>query len=182
MSYIYLGEYVPPFMFNTRDIKRFLATKGINWTGMINNFKTANKNDFVDPRDFNILVCKNKFGEYYFKRSHITTEIFELTQYKSDKEGWIGKVSNEYLDLSKEWRAFLLQQYGDEYYAYLESSLRREFACCHEEHRTRLISIMLEAEEETRKARKEYDERRTYLESIEKELEEYDNQTTQSQQ
>ena len=180
MSYvIYLDGYVPPFKFNTRDIKKFLATKGINWTGMINSFKTANKSDFADPRNFNVLVCKHKCGEYYFKRSHITTEIFELTQYKSDDEGWFGKKSNEYKDLSKEWRHFLLQEYGDKYATYLASSLNRELNDCYQEHRTRLIQIMLDAEHETHKARKEYEERKIYLESIEKELDEY-NKTLQS--
>lgn len=180
MSYNIYLNYVPPFKFNTRDIKKFLATKGINWSGMINCFKIANKGDFTDPRDFNVLVCKHKCGEYFFKRSHITAEIFELTQYKSDDEGWIGKKSSEYVDLSKEWRHFLLQEYGNEYATYLASSLNQEQQDCYQEHRTRLISIMLDAEEATRKARKEYDERKAYLASIEKELDEYANTSIQS--
>lgn len=46
--YIYTDGYVPSFMFNTRDIKKFLASKGIYWTGMINDVEVANKSNFLD--------------------------------------------------------------------------------------------------------------------------------------
>ena len=57
----------------------------------------------------------------------------------------------------------------------MASSLNSEQESCYQKHRTRLIQIMEEAEFETQKARREYDEKRSYLEGIEKELEEFGN-------